>query len=293
MSQVASMIPVRPHTLLVPSVPHRDAVFSRACLRWAVRPLLTIVVLFAALAVHAQPPAQESLTDDFPGLSAKERSRIAKKEVEEAAADTAFQAVMKASEVLFQQRRYEEALEGYRKARAARPYNVYPKVKIHDLEAMLSKRAEEAAASPAVVPTPVPLAAPDPVPPAPAPSAPSPGPAVQQEPRPAPAPAAPAPVVERPKAPVPAERPTAAPVHAPASVPEPRATPVVEAPPMQDGMVERTYKEGNAHVIERSLTVEGHTTVFKRVIHPWGGTYHFRDGKAIDERVWKEQFGGN
>jgi len=255
----------------------------------ALRPLLAIVLLLGALGVHAQPPAQESLTDDFPGLSSKERTRIAKKEAEEAAADTAFQALMKASEALFQERRYEEALEGFRKARTARPYNVYPKVKIHDLETMLSKKAGETAVTPTPVPDPVVVPDPAPipsVPPAPEQNAPHTGPKPVD-------PAAPTPSVARPKVEAPASRPVPAAVHVPPSSPVESHPTHTEGPPTKDGMVERSYKEGNAYVIERSVTEDGRTTVFKRVIHPWGGTYHFRDGKAIDERVWKERFGGN
>ena len=61
------------------------------------------------------------------------------------------------------------------------------------------------------------------------------------------------------------------------------------APP--DGIQERQYREGNAFVTERTVTEAGHSTVYRKVVHAWA-TYHFKDGKAIDERVWKERFGG-
>ncbi len=284
------MIPVRPHRQYARSILHAGGTASRTFPVSALRPLLATVLLFGALGVLAQPPAQESLTEDFPGLSAKERSRIAKKEVEAAAADTAFQALMKASEALFQERRYEEALEGFRKARAARPYNVYPKVKIHDLEAMLSKKAGGA------VTTPTDLPAPDPVAPTSPPLNETPAPfqdGPSADPPPAVTAPVPAPAVARPKVDPPVPRPLPDPVPVPSSSPAVAPPPTIEGTPTKDGMVERSFKEGNAYVIERSVTEDGRTTVFKRVIHPWGGTYHFRDGKAIDERVWKEQFGGN
>jgi hypothetical protein len=248
--------------------------------------LVASMLFLAVGSMQAQPPAQESLTEEFPGLTAKERSRIAKKEVEEAAADTAYQATMAAAEDLFRQQRYEEALKAYQQARLKRPYNVYPKVKIHDLEGMIGAR-NAAAPEPAVEP-------PAPVPPVPAipvavvPTA-SPRPPVQADP------------VVPPKATVPPAKPGPAAVATPSPAApikvantdrllvQKEALPV----PKTDGLVERTYKEGNAHVIERTVTEEGRSTVYKRVIHPWGTIYHFRDGKAIDERVWKEAFGGD
>jgi hypothetical protein len=255
---------------------------------WVAAPVFMVAsMLFLAVgSMQAQPPAQESLTEEFPGLTAKERSRIAKKEVEEAAADTAYQATMAAAEDLFRQQRYEDALGVFRQARLKRPYNVYPKVKIHDLEAMIRQRNAAAPepvveAPPPVLPHPVSpvsvVASPAPLPPVPAdPIVPTQVPAPLVKPRPAtlepPTPAAPVNVAAKDK---PAGRTEAVPM------------------PRTDGLVERTYKEGNAHVIERTVTEEGRSTVYKRVIHPWGTIYHFRDGKAIDERVWKEAFGGD
>jgi hypothetical protein len=56
-------------------------------------------------------------------------------------------------------------------------------------------------------------------------------------------------------------------------------------------MQEREYREGNAFVTERTVTANGRSIVYKRVVHAWA-TYHFEDGKPIDERVWRERFGG-
>jgi len=248
--------------------------------------LLVTMLILAVDLLQAQPPNQESLTEEFPGLTAKERSRIAKKEVEEAAADTAYRSIMDAAEDLFRQQRYEEALKAYQQARLKRPYNVYPKVKIHDLEGMIGAR-NAAATEPAVEP-------PAPVPPVPAipvaavPTA-SPRPPVQADP------VVPAKATVPPAKPGPAAVATPSPA-APIKVANTDRPPVQKEAlpvPKTDGLVERTYKEGNAHVIERTVTQEGRSAVYKRVIHPWGTIYHFRDGKSIDERVWKEAFGGD
>ena len=82
--------------------------------------------------------------------------------------------------------------------------------------------------------------------------------------------------------------------------PEPRpdrtvpatATPVVTpAPTLPDGQQERTYKEGNAVVLERRLVKDGRETIYRRVNHPWGAVVYFEEGLAIPARRWAEVFG--
>jgi hypothetical protein len=58
-----------------------------------------------------------------------------------------------------------------------------------------------------------------------------------------------------------------------------------------DGLQERTYKEGNAVVLERRLVKEGRETIYRRVNHPWGAVVYFEDGLAIPARRWAEVFG--
>ena len=101
--------------------------------------LLVCSLLIAMLTASGQK-GDSSLTKDFPKLSSKERSRIAAKEVEESKKDDAYQLAMLNAERSFQQGRYEEALVFYESARALRPYNVYPKVKIEDLHALINKQ---------------------------------------------------------------------------------------------------------------------------------------------------------
>lgn len=83
-----------------------------------------------------------SLTPEFAGLSSKERTRLAKKERLEAAEDVQFQRIMDEAAEHFRQRHYADALLMYKKARARRPLNVNPKVKIEDLEALIKNRSE-------------------------------------------------------------------------------------------------------------------------------------------------------
>lgn len=256
--------------------------------------LLVIPVWLLVCAVQAQPDS--SLTREFAGMSAKERSRLARKEAEEAAQDAPFQAVMRDAEALFTAQRYDDALARYEEARRMRPLNVYPKVKIQDLQALIAKRnAEREAARDTTPPSPVqqqlvpkaeqvpapppttvvkmPDPTPEPLPilqPAPRDSALKPPARKEEAPRPEPRPDRPVPSTGTPS--------TTPPAAGPASVPP-------------DGLQERTCKEGNAVVLERRLVKEGRETIYRRVNHPWGAVVYFEDGLAIPARRWAEVFG--
>lgn len=223
-----------------------------------------------ALVGHAQ--RDNSLTDDFGHLSAKERARIAKKEQEDAAKDIPYQEVMASAEALFRGHRYDEALTSYQEARRMRPLNVYPKVKIQDLQALIAKREAARADSLAdaqlavVVDAPVPVVRDT-------------GPAKAEEPERPPTP----PVKEEPAVVVP-EKPRALPAE-----PGP-VEPIEKEPIPSEGMHERTYVEGRAIVLERKLVRNGRIEVYRKVTHPWGQVVHFRDGATISERHWNEVF---
>ena len=220
----------------------------------------------------------ESLTEEFAGMSPKERARIAKKEQEEAREDPAYQAIMVQAEDHFRNARYEQALASYREARTLRPLNVYPKVKIKDVKALIAQRQAAAAAVP-VMEKPVE----DPIEIAPAPvsvevPALEPLPSVEKDEAPS---SAPEPSVER--GPAVVSKPTQA------KETRERTVETIKPKPV-DGLSERRSKEGNAEVVERILTAEGRSTVFKRVAHTWGQVFYFEDGRPIDPRVWKQRF---
>jgi hypothetical protein len=239
-----------------------------APLRGPLRCASLLAALAAALLGHAQGD-KGSLTEQFPNMSAKERSRIATKENEEAQKDQTYQEVMQRAERAFQEGRYEEAIKQYEEARAMRPYNVYPKVKIEDLRALLARQAagtdtvaevEEHPVDPdPVVPQ---NTAVEPARPVPEPVK-EPGPVVQGKPMPVPEP-----VLEK------------------AATPAGNAAPVKPA----DGVIEQRYREGQAFVVERAVTIEGRLVKYKRVYHPSGQTFYFEDGLSVDERVWKARF---
>lgn len=239
---------------------------------------------------------EEGLARDFEKLSAKERARIAKEEQEAARVDVGFQAVMGQAEDLFRQLQYEESMAKFKEARLMRPYNVYPKVKIQDLQAMIAKRDADAAAA-APVPDPVIQAEalvefPAPVEQTPVelvtPAEPGPGPAdrlVISDP------------VREPSAEVPdASRPTMVEgsvrvLSARKEVSPIEAIPKVMAPPTEASVLvegERVYKEGRSVVVERTVQQAGHLVVFRKVTHPWGEVNHFRDGVPVSERAYQQ-----
>ncbi|MBL7983215.1 MAG: hypothetical protein JNL52_15545 [Flavobacteriales bacterium] len=247
-----------------------------------IRTLLVAALLGGALNVGAQ--VDTSLTKEFAGMSAKERTRVAKQETEDAARDPAFQAVMQEAETLFAGQHYDEALERFKEARRMRPLNVYPKVKIKDLEALIAKRDAERPSEPPVEPT-VPAPTPVVVAPIPAPQPTKPEPVKEEPPKvdPSPAPVvppAPAPVVRT----APAERP------APAVATSPTVRDSAKTA-LPDGTHERIYKEGRAVVQERRVVANGQETVYRKVTHPWGDVVYFQDGLAVPARVWAEVFG--
>jgi len=240
---------------------------------YTARPFLASLLWVWAAAVVGQ---DSSLTREFAGLSAKERTRIAQREEREAAVDSGFQVVMAKAEGLFRQQRYEEALAGYIEARERRPLNVYPKVKIQDLRALLAMRDAAAAGEK--------------------------HPAPEEDPRPPPGPSLPA--VEGPAISVPATVPERDAEPAP-PLPKPVPKRVVDAHPREvaprrevqvdprreEGPYERIYREGRAVVVERQVVADGRPVVYRKVAHPWGEVVHFKDGLPIPERAWAEVFG--
>lgn len=245
------------------------------------RALFSLFLILSVVTGWAQ--GDSSLTRDFEHLSAKERARIAKKEQEESAKDPRYQAMMTEAEDLFRKQQYDDALVRYQEARNLRPLNVYPKVKIQDLQALIAKRdAEMMARTKVQAQPPVPIL----VPPDTASKA---APPVTmevvavKEVAPLPKPDTTKAVVRPKQATVVAkEQPRKVTTTAPVE-------PVKAAGP--DGVEERMYMEGRAVVLERKITNHGHIEVFRKVTHPWGQVNYFRDGIAISERVWKETGG--
>ncbi|MBK9514398.1 MAG: hypothetical protein IPO05_12445 [Flavobacteriales bacterium] len=132
----------------------------------ALRTLAVALLMGSTVVCMAQRDG--SLTPEFARLSAKQRARIAAQEELDAQADTAYQRRMTEAEGLFKEGRFDDALSIYHEARTLRPYNVHPKVKIQDLEALIARRDAEAQPLPATETVPArPVKVPVPVPQAP------------------------------------------------------------------------------------------------------------------------------
>ncbi|MCC6839394.1 MAG: hypothetical protein IT230_04470 [Flavobacteriales bacterium] len=211
-----------------------------------------------------------SLTRDFGKLSAKERSKIAAREAQESAADTAYQRIMRHGDQAFQAKQYAQALALFEQARDLRPYNVYPKVKVEDLQALIKQ--QEARTS-------VPAAAPA----QPSSLHTQPPPVEQPPPRPVspPAPAAPPRRVEPPRPEEPSQ---------PVSRPHSRLSPGSTVQARPDGVQERIYREAGAIVVERTVWEEGAPLIYKKVVHPSGQTFYFQGSQAITARQWATRF---
>jgi len=257
-------------------------------MNWVPQQLAVLAtVLVMGLCAHAQD--EDNLARDFQKLNAKERARIAKEEQEAAQNDAAYQSVMGDAELHFRELRFEESMAKFKEARALRPYNVYPKVKIKDLEVLIAKRdAEEAEKQVEQPPNPSSTVQLEPIGTG--------NPAVSSDPTEVVSDPAPVPLIV-PKVPEravfssqetvpdpPVQHRTPAPFHVQK---QPVADPL---PPEAEG--EKVYKEGRSVVVEVRLARNGRLVVYRKVTHPWGGIDHFRDGTSIPGHVYNEAMSG-
>lgn len=236
------------------------------------------LMMFALTTGSVAQDTTHSLTQDFPKLSAKERARIAAREAEEAKQDEAYQGVMQAGEKAFQEGHYEDAMRLFEQARSMRPYNVYPKVKIEDLRALMARQGTAPNERPHTLGS---VVAPD-----------------EEQPAGGPVAKGSSATIEQPGDPHPLDN--GGPVQTTvveqlASAPDASQNSALQPNAIKkaDGLIERRYKDGRAYVIERIVRVEGRTVTYKRVYHPFGQVFFFEDGLSVDERVWKARFQGH
>lgn len=245
--------------------------------------IVLLVALCMGVFAHAQD--DDNLARDFQKLNAKERARIAKEEQEAAQNDVAYQTVMVEAELHFRELRFEESMAKFKEARVLRPYNVYPKVKIKDLEALIAKRdAEEAVQQVEETPKVNSTVQIEPVEAEKLVIGKSPVEVVSDTaPVPSSAPKVKALAVIDPPAPVPDP-----PVQQQIAPPVPQRKEQVAAPLPPETEGERVYKEGRSVVVEVRLAQNGRLVVYRKVSHPWGGIDHFRDGTSIPDHVYNE-----
>lgn len=261
--------------------------------RHLVRIALPIAFCGMLMPCHGQE-GNGTLTTGFDDLSPKERSKIAAIETKEAPEDKAYQAAMSEAEHAFQEGRYDDAMGSYGKARKLRPYNVYPKVKMEDLQALITKQAIAKAASTAAAGPAMAIAAPS----LPDPLTVTVADTLSNTISTAPilvmtTPIAVEPAIKDPVVPSPAA--TVVPVNvtpvvARPSHPEVASKPMEEVPKAPTAVGERVFMERGAAVIERTVYESDRLVVYRRVAHKWGQVFYFKENRSITEREWKDRF---
>jgi hypothetical protein len=235
-------------------------------------------VLCISTFLHAQT--------DFSELSPKQRIAIAEQEQVDAATDATFQEYMQNGHDYFKSKHYLKAIRVYEKAQNKRPYNVYPKVKITDIELSMADTLDQLRE------------------------------AEQKElaeQKPAPKPQLPQNTdtvdeskeerlqklndweeKERKKLAAERERKNKKPESAMTSGGDVPKVSLEEyqkelAEKFPSGITEETYIEGNKSITRRVVVTAGKGNEYKRVEHNWGGVFFFKNGEAVTERVWKSE----
>lgn len=258
--------------------------------------LVRTAVQFAFCALIVPCHGQErdgTLTTGFDALSSKERSKIAALENKEAPEDKAYQIAMSDAEHAFQEGRYDQAMESYGAARKLRPYNVYPKVKMEDLQALITKEAIAKAANTPPIDSSITAAEP---------SLPKPLVMTVSDTFPVPVSAVPSAVMAAPMVETAVDgavdpnpiaikgRPHATAVTARPSSLESAPKPQVGSPTAPKAVGERSFMEAGAAVLERTVYEADRLVVYRRVAHKWGQVFYFKENHSITEREWKDRF---
>jgi tetratricopeptide (TPR) repeat protein len=243
---------------------------------------LIAVVLFLASSLLAQ--------EEFEKLSAKERIDIADRERLESKNDVAFQQLMNEGHELFEEKHYLKAIRAYEKAARQRPYNVYPKVIIADIElsmkdTLATLRAVEKEEKQKKKERNLDLK--------------------EKEKKENPEPDKPENTVERLDEWEEMERKKREAAReaqkAREKEPQPRVMEGdVERMSVEDfrkelgeqypsGITETVREEGNKVITTRIVVRNGKGDEYKKVEHNWGGIFYFKNGDAVTERVWKKE----
>lgn len=227
--------------------------------------------------------------EEFAELSSKERISIAKEEEREAKKDAEFQKTMQEGHELFMQKHYLKAIRKYEKAQERRPYNVYPKVIISDIElsmadTLVTLRAAEELELPQEKPEP---------------NKPETKP-VQKEVKPESDPNQRIDEWERQERERRQKERDAREREAAEREIEKANVEGLETLSIDDyqrelgskfptGVTETISKEGNKTITKRIVVKDGKGNEYKKVTHNWGGVFYFKNGEAVTERVWKQE----
>ena len=225
-------------------------------------------------------------TDALEGLSGKAKAKKLKQEEREAKKDGEYQAIMNEAHDLFANNQFNEALELYNKAHERRPLNQFPKVKIDDVKLAMEnweepeeveekaptqenvlpednteERIEEAYKNEIEKAETV----------------------VKEE--------VPAPVERKPEKEKKEEN-TIKPAKN-EEILEKKSTAEIReelADEKEDGVYEKTYMDGKKNITERLVVKDGKGDLYKRVIHPWGGVFYFKNYVSVTQNTWNNSY---
>ncbi|NEN22501.1 hypothetical protein G3O08_03160 [Cryomorpha ignava] len=249
--------------------------------------LISTILLFASTAMYGQ--------DKFAELSSKERITIAENEEKEASNDEKFQSLMQDGHLFFKDKHYLKAVHSYEQAQERRPYNVYPKVIIADIELSMkdtlqtlraAEKAEtqkeklEKSEKPAEVKD-------EQKPENPKPESEKERREKQEKWE----------DQERAKLERQRELDKKRENEKPA---ETQMTGDVEKLSTEDfkkdlgqkypdGITEEMTTEGNKTIIKRIVVSNNVGNEYKKVVHGWGGVFYFKNGEAVTDRVWIQE----
>lgn len=235
-----------------------------------------------------------SSQEDFAQLSTKERINIAENEEKEASGDDLFQTMMQDGHELFKERHYLKAIHAYEKAQERRPYNVYPKVIIADIELSMKdtlqtlRAAEKAEVQKEQLKkTKTPEVNPEPQKETPKPESEKERQEKlekwenQERER-----------MERER-----EREKERNEAQPAETQMDGDVAVLSTEDFRkelgerypSGVTEEVYTEGNKTITKRIIVSNNIGNEYKKVVHGWGGIFYFKNGEAVTERVWTQE----
>jgi hypothetical protein len=246
------------------------------------------IVVFLFVVISSPILSQESFAD----LPAKKRISIAEQEEIEAKADEGFQKMMMEGHELFKAKHYLKAIRKYEEAKEKRPYNVYPKVIIDDIELSMKDTLKvlRAAEKEELLR-----------------KAANPSEEKVEEPKESVVPEETREerlekmddweAMEREKRERAREEEEAKPEIPPVKKSSAGDVPNLSMADFQkdlakrypEGVTETIEKEGNRTVTTRIFVADGKGSEYKKVVHDWGGVFYFKNGEAVTERVWKSE----
>lgn len=250
---------------------------------------LNLIFIFSVCASHSAFGQ-----DEFSQLSSKKRISIAEKEEKEAKKDDQFQSLMQTGHEFFKGKHYLKAIHSYEEAQDKRPYNVYPKVIIADIELSMKdtlatlravEKAEDQSKKIQKAEKPEKIEEPKEEPDT-----------VESE-------------KERQKRQEEWERKERAKLERerevqkekeeakPAEVEMAGDVAILSTEDLQkelgekfpNGTTEEMYTEGNKTIIKRIVVSNNLGNEYKKVVHSWGGVFYFKNGEAVTERVWIQE----